>query len=289
MKKISLALPVLVSIILFSCQKEVSFSGGSGGGTGGGGTTGNTLVKTVSKTGTDSVVTIYTYNAGKKLINQTITGMQQGVDAGNEYRYYRNASGIITHYTQINPNLVVVGIDSVTTFVHYDAAASRYTSTVAELSLFGFSVTDSTVLVYDAAGKVIRTDVYQSIPLIGGYDLSIRVKYTYAANGNVTQLDTYDATSGTDDLVSTIKYTFDAKTSALNVNAMFAKLSEAFAIGHGDWVSVNNATKVEIIDVNTPANNQTSTVTYTYNTGNRPVTGINTRGTMIDNLFYYYQ
>src|SRR5204863_455637 len=120
-------------------------------------------------------------------------------------------------------------------------------------------------------------------------DLSLKVKYIYAANGNVTQVDTYDATSGTDVLATTIKYTFDAKTSALNVNAMFAKLSEAFAIGHGDWVSVNNANKVEIIDVTTPANNQTSTVVYTYNTGNRPVTGVNTRGTVVDNLFYYYQ
>jgi hypothetical protein len=291
MRKIFAALPVLVSIILFSCQKEVSFNNGngSGGGTGGGGTTGNTLVKTVAKTGTDSVVTIYTYNANKKLINQKITGMQQGVDLGNEYRYYRNASGIITTYTQINPNLVQVGIDSVTTIIHYDAVSGRYTSTVAELSLFGFSVTDSTELVYDAAGKVIRTDVYQSIPLIGGYDISLRVKYTYAANGNITQLDMYDATSGTDDLATTIKYSFDAKTSALNVNAMFAKLSEAFAIGHGDWVSVNNATKVEIIDAATPANNQTSTITYTYNSNNRPSAGVNTRGSVVDNLTYYYQ
>src|SRR6185295_2855120 len=125
MRKIIAAFSVLVSIILFSCQKEVSFGNGSGsgGGTGGGGSTGNTLVKTVAKTGTDSVVTTYSYNASKKLINQTIVGMQQGTDLGNEYRYYRNASGIITSYTQINPNLVVVGIDSVTTIVHYDAAA----------------------------------------------------------------------------------------------------------------------------------------------------------------------
>lgn len=290
MRKIFAALSVLVSIILFSCQKEIHFGNGNGSGGGsGGGTTGNTLVKTVSKTGTDSVVTVYTYNSNKKIINQKITGIQQGTDAGNEYKYYRNTSGIITRYVQINANFISAGIDSVITIVHYDAASSRYTSTVTDISLFGFTVTDSTVLVYDAAAKVTRTDVYQSIPLIGGYDLSLKTKYTYAANGNVAQLDIYDATSGTDVLASTIKYSFDAKTSALNVSNMFINLNEAFAIGHGDWVSVNNATKVEIIDVTTPANSQTSNVTYTYNSNNRPATGVNTRGTIVDNLFFYYQ
>jgi hypothetical protein len=302
MRKLFLALFISVSIFLFSCQKEISFGngsgtggggGGTGGGSGSGGTTGTTLVKTVSKNGTDSVVTLYKYDANKKLINQTMTGMSQGIDQGNEYRYYRNAAGIITHYVQINPNFVMTGLDSVTTIVHYDAAASRYTSTVGEISLFGFTVTDSTVLVYDAAGKVIRTDVYQSIPFLGGYDLSLKTKYTYAANGNVAQLDmsSHDPVANTDNLIETIKYTYDAKTSALNVPVIFVSNSEAFAIGHGDWVSGNNATKVDIINVTDPTQNITVATTYTYNSTNRPATGVNTRtpGAIVDNIIYYYQ
>jgi hypothetical protein len=292
MKKILFLFP-LAAIVLFSCEKEIDFinAGGSGGE---GSTSGNTLVKTVSKTGTDSIVTIYTYNAAKKLVNEKMTGMSGTFNAANEVRYYRNASGVLTHFVQINPNLVMAGIDSVTTYVHYNTSTSRYTSTVAELSLFGFSVLDSTALVYDAGGKVIRTDLYQSLPLITpGYELSAKTQYTHAANGNITQLDlsTHDPATGTDDPVSTIKYIFDTKTSALNAAAMFSTLNEVFAIGHGDWISVNNATKIEIIDIATPANNQSSTVTYTYNSSNRPVAGVNTRspGGIIDNLSFYYQ
>lgn len=294
MKKVLVVLPIAISAVLLSCQKEVDFDNGSGasGGGGGGGTTGNKLVRTVSKNGSDSAVTTYTYNANKKLINQKITGMMQGIDVSNEFRYYRNASGIITHYTQINPNLILVGIDSVVTKVHYNTGASRYTSSVTELSLLGFSVKDSTVLVYDGTGKVIRSDVYQSIPLLGGYDLSVKINYAYTG-ANVTQLDmvSHDPVSGTDDPISNVKYTYDTKTSALNVSEMFTSLAEAFVINHGDWISANNATKVEIIDVTDPANNQSSTVTYTYNSNNRPVTGVNTRmpGGIVDNLSFYYQ
>jgi hypothetical protein len=285
MKQILITLSILTTIFLFSCQKEGDFSNGNGG-SGGGGTSGTLLVKTVSKTGSDSVVTVYTYNSNKKLINEKRVGMSAGIDEGNEYRYYRNASGIITRYVQINAVLATSGIDSVTTIVHYNASSSRYTSTVQEISLSGFSVLDSSVFVYDANGKVIRSDLYQSIPLSGsGYDLTEKLKYTYAANGNISQYDIYDASSGTDDLIATVKYTFDTKTNPLILNG------EAFAIGHPDWVSVNNGTNVEIIDITDPSNNQTIIFTYTYNNANRPVTAVSTQnpGAIVRNYTFYYQ
>src|SRR6187549_2424457 len=107
----------LLSVILISCQKEPDLltggSGGSGGGGGGGGNTGGTrLVRTVSKTGPDSVVTVYTYNSNGKVVNVKTTGMSGGIDQANEFRYYRNSSGIITRKVQINPNLASAGVDS---------------------------------------------------------------------------------------------------------------------------------------------------------------------------------
>ena len=285
--RIILALFTLTSLFLFSCQKEADFANGgnNSGGGGGGGTSGTTLVKTVSKNGSDSVVTVYTYNSSKKLINEKITGMSQGMDMGNEYKYYRNSSGIISRYVQINATLAASGIDSVVTIVHYNSSSSRYTSTVSEITFSGFTVLDSTVFLYDASGKVIESDLYLGIPLLGGYDLSVKFKYTYAANGNITQYDVYDLTSGTEEHVATTKYTFDTKTSPIIFN------NEAFAIGHPDWVSVNNATKVEILDLTDPTNNYTIAITYTYNNSNRPATSTNTTtpGSIVDNVTYYYQ
>lgn len=289
MKKLLIILSAAL-FVLASCQKEVDFPDAGGGGTGGG--TGNLLVKSVSKTGSDSIVTVYTYNASNKLIRMKLTGMSGGFDMGNDFKYYRNASGVITHYVQINPNFVLLGIDSVTTVLHYDAASSKYTSAVTEMSLLGFAVLDSMVFVYDANKRVIEQQSWQAIPALGSpYELTLKTKFTIAANGNVSELNQYDPSSGTDDLISTIKYTYDNKTSSINPTLIFLNLGEAGAINHGDWISVNNANKVEIIDVNTPANNRTSNVTYTYNAAGKPVSGTNTTtpGGAVDNLTYFYQ
>jgi hypothetical protein len=294
MKKIALIVSVLLCLFLVSCQKEVDFANGSGGSGGGGGTTGNTLVKTVSKNGSDSIVTVYTYNANKLLIGHKMSGISQGVDVTNENKYYRNAAGIITRFIQINPNLVAAGIDSVVSIVHYDAATSRYTSVISEIGLLGFTVVDSSLLVYDAGGKVIRDDVYQGSPSLGmPMELSLKTSYTYGTNGNVTQLDQYshDPSTGSDDLVSTVKYTYDSKGNAFTATTAFLKSNEAFAIGHGDWVSTNNATKIELTSTVAPAANRTITVVYTYNSSNRPGTSVNTTspGSIVDNVTYYYQ
>lgn len=283
MKRILFLLFPSVSLFFISCQKEIDWGTG-----GGGSSSGNLLVKTVSKEGTDSAVTVYTYNSNQKLINEKITGRSQGFDVTNETRYYRNASGIITHYVQINPNFIIVGIDSVTTYVNYNAASSRYTSYVSELGLMGFAVRDSTAIVYNTGGKVTQTEQYQKIPFLGGdYEISLRVKYTYDAGGNMSQQDFYtvDPATMAEDLISTIKYTFDAKPAAISFD------NEAYAIGKPDLISANNATKVEFIDLSTPSNGFILSNTYTYNANNKPGSAVSTRtpGPVVNNVTYYYQ
>ena len=174
---------------------------------------------------------------------------------------------------QINPNLASAGVDSVITKVLYNSSLSRYTGDVSSLSAFGFTVSDSTVHVYDGSGKVTRTDEYQAIPSLGQpYELSLKSIYTYDAAGNVKQIDIYyhDATTNTDDLVATLKYTFDNKTAAISYGA------DAIGIGQIDLISVNNPLKAEFVDVTDPTNNQTFVFTYTYNSNNRPSTGTST-------------
>lgn len=283
MRKNNFALLFLLAFIFASCQKEIDWGINNGGGT-----SGTTLVKTVSKETVDSAVTVYSYDVNKRLINVKITGKSQGTDVGNEERIYRNAAGVITSMTQINNMLLAAGIDSTVTRINSSTSPDRYSSKISSISLFGFSVMDSVLLLYNAAGKVIEEDTYQAIPLLSQpYELTLKVKYTYDAAGNITQTDTYshDVTTGADDLATTIKYTFDSKTAAITLN------SDAFAIGHPDWVSINNASKVEITSPTTPAANRTLNIVYTYNSNNRPKTGVNTQtpGPVVSNLTYYYQ
>ena len=293
MKKILFFLPIMV-IILFSCQKEVDFLNGSGGGGGGGGTTGNRLVKTISKTGSDSVVTTYTYNAAGKLVNEKSAGITGTFDASNEFRYYRNASGILTRFVQINPNFVVAGIDSAVTNVYYNAGTSRYTASVFTLSVFGFTITDSTVLIYDASGKVIRTDEYQNIPLVTiGYELVAKTNYTYDASGGISQMDLYshDASTSTDDLEATYKYTYDTKTNAFDAVSMLSQKNEAMVTDHIDWISTHNAAKFDFIDLTTPSNSFVFDFVYTYNSNNKPatVTATQTPGGAVQTGTFFYQ
>ncbi len=284
--RIFLTLLAFVSLFLFSCQKEADFANRNNSGGGGSNTSGTMLVKTVEKSGSDSTVTVYTYNANKKLVNEKIVGTDQGTDVSNEYRYYRNTSGIITHYVQINPELVAVGIDSVTTIVHYNSSSSRYTSTVMEISIPGFSLLDSTVFIYDASGKIIREDFYEGLTGVSGYYLSGKLNFSYSANGNISQVEIIDIDAGgTQTPVGTTAYTYDTKTSAIHFD------NEAFAIGHPEWISANNPTNGQLTDASDPSNNQTITFSYTYNSNNKPATSITKilPDNVTINTTYFYQ
>lgn len=279
---------ILCCLFLFSCQKEVNFSRTNGGNGNAG--SGSLLIKKVSKEGADSIVTVYTYNAGKKLINEKVTGILQSVDQADEYRYYRNASGIITHYVEINPDLIAAGFDSITTVIHYDQSSSRYISSALVVDVGGGDILmDSSVFVYDAGGKIIRIDVYDNTPLGSGngYNLSGKEKFTYTA-GNISLFEVYDidmSAPGVETFVGSTRFdAFDTRTTPIILN------NEAFAIGHPDWISVNNITMAALTDPD-PTNNQTLAITYTYNSDNRPATSIQTinPGNEVSTTTYYYQ
>ena len=91
-KKSPLLLLIITILFLVSCQKEINWSTNGGSGTI---SPGNLLVKSVAKNGPESVVTDYTYNTNKKIVNEKITGISQGINAGNEVRYYRDRKSVV--------------------------------------------------------------------------------------------------------------------------------------------------------------------------------------------------
>ena len=291
--KNSLFLLCALVVLLISCQTEPDFNisgggnsgGGNGGGGNGGGTVGDLLVRAVSKTGADSVVITYGYDAAKRLILEKIVGISQGVNVGNEQQIIRNGSGIITKLVQKNAALQQAGLDSIVTAVHYDASTSRYSSKVQEITFMGFSSKDSSVFIYDANGKITGEDSYQSDPLSGTYSLTFKTVYAYATNGNLDSFKQYDLSNGSTDLVATVTYTYDTKVNPLHLN------NEAFVIGKPESISVNNIVMAQYNDLTDPTNNITFSNTYTYNSANKPATGISTQnpGNIVSNGAYYYQ
>jgi hypothetical protein len=296
MKRATLVLLSVCSLLIISCQKEAGFAAdaNNGNGSGGGGATGDLLIRTENTSGSESSATAYTYDSNKKLINYKVTGTTQGIDIGNEFRYYRNSAGVITHYTQVSDLFSQIGLDSVTTRLNYNTTSSRYSSAISEIGAFGFNITDSTVFIYDATGKITGKDIYQgSVSINLPFELLSKQRYTYDSNGNVTQIDGYDynTSTGTNDLLTSNKYTYDAKVNAFGAILIFTTANEAVVIGFPDWAAKNNVVKMIFEDIKEPSNTTTVTVDYTYNSANKPVTGKGTQmpGSMALGAKYFYQ
>ncbi|MDX2048172.1 MAG: hypothetical protein SFU87_15385 [Chitinophagaceae bacterium] len=275
----------LASAIFVSCQKEIT--DGSVNPSVPPASSGDLLVRAVQKEGSDSVVVVFTYDASKRLINENITGISQGVDVTNNTRLVRNASGIITQIVQKSPAFQPFGIDSVVTQVFY--SNSRYTHSIQQFSLLGIISKDSTVLQYDAAGKVTRQDSYQQLVGITSYELSLRVEFTYDANGNVLQFKDYSFNPGssTGVLAGITTYTYDNKVSPIRLSTP----GEAFIISRSDMSAVNNPITARIEDATNQANTVNFTYAITYNAKNKPATAIITQnpGNIVSNATFTYQ
>jgi len=285
--RILIAFPAFLILFLCSCQKEVDFANRNSNGNGNGGTKPITLlVKSVTKTGSDSLVTDYTYDANRKLIKMKIKGVDVGTPEDKEYQYFRNSSGILTKYSVIDPDLVAAGIDSLTTIVNYSTSLSKYTGYVVKLIVPGFILLDSAVYVYDGSGKIIEEDLYES-PSGSGLDYYFTGKANYSySNGNVSELDIHDFDqSGAETFTATTKVTYDSKTNPL----LFG--NEGFPMGHAEWVSVNNFSMEELSDSNGIADSQTVSYTYTYNSDNKPGTSliaVAPDNIILNSNFYYH-
>lgn len=284
--RILIPLVAFASLCLFSCQKEVDFANNNGNGGNGGNTSGTMLVKIVQKNGSDSLVSSYAYNSDKKIINLKIAGVDSGTQQNTEYRYYRNASGIVTHYSIIDSSLAASGIDSIVTVVHYNSSTSRYTGYVINVNVSGFILLDSAAYVYDGSGKIIEEDLYESPTGTGtDYYFSGKLNYSYV-NGNISELDIHDFDqSGTETFTASNKITYDSKTNS------FSAGNEGFPLGHPEWVSVNNIAGEQLSDSNGPADDQTVSYNYAYGSNNKPQTAVVSvvPGNSVFNFSYYYQ
>jgi hypothetical protein len=285
MKKLLFILPLL-AVVFFSCQKEIDW--GLGGSTS---PANKLLVKVNSKTGTDSTLLEYFYDANKRLIREKTTGMAAGQNLDNELTINRNSSGIITTTVQKAAALTAAGIDSVVTRYNYSTTTSRYTSSVFDLAIPGIAVTDSAVYTYDANGRITSDSHYLSI---GGLPIPLppiliaRNTYTYSADGkNLLSVATDAAIPPATTLSPATAQTYTVETK---VNPLIIS-NEAILIGRVGLYNANNTSKAVVTNVIDPTQDFTMDYTFKYNSSNKPDSSYGTRtpGGAVTASKYFYQ
>jgi hypothetical protein len=293
MKMKSIVTVLVASAVFFSCIKTNNVVGpnditgngtpGGGGSVGGGGiAVGNLLVKAVSKEGTDSVVTTYTYDGSNRLIKQKMLGKSGGQNINIVYNYTRNASGIITQTTEISLD-ALGGFDTSVTNYIYNAASGRYSFSFMTATAFGFSYSDSTAYTYDASGKLTSEESFSDV--LGSFDPSSKTTYVYNAAGDIASLKQYDHNGTSYDEIANDQFTYDDK-----INPIIASPTDAIVRGFAGGSYSHNVTRIAVTSIPTPAANTTVTIAYTYSSNNKPVSAVQTTTPGgISNLSFYYQ
>lgn len=281
MKKFTPGFLFFLTLSFISCQKEIDW------GLGGGSTANQLLVKISSKTGTDSTITNYSYDARKRLIRETVNGVFAGTSLDNELVIYRNASGIISRTVQKSSAFIATGMDSVVTRYNYNPATSQYTSGVFSLTIAGFTITDSAVYSYDAGGKIANDIHYLATGFLPPIQ-SFKNQYTYTANGlnlmSIVQLASLTP-GGPLSPLSTQTFNFDNK-----INPLIIK-NEGVLLARTGLYNANNASKFALLNIVDPTVNFTTDYTFKYNTANKPDSSYGTRtpGAIVTATKYFYQ
>ena len=265
-----------VTLILFSCQKEVDFANSNGDNSG---TSNALLQKLVSRSGTDSSILEFGYNSSGKLMTLNTTDVTSGTTSLTRERVERNSQGIIQKLVIKDDVYQQAGLDSVVTTMEY--TGGRYVSKITVIDLGVVVFRDSVALYYDAGGKVMTEKIYDDLGT-GSYEENAKIDYTYTGN-NIATIKQYSYDGSAYSLVATYSYDeYDNKSSPLNIGF------DAFVFDAPAMFSANNPTKSSTAD---SGSSQSFTTTYTYNAANKPLSATSTiqPGGSTATATYYYQ
>jgi hypothetical protein len=270
---------LVIAIGITACQKEIDWGKGQ--------SADKLLVKISSKTGTDTTVIDFSYDGQRRLVLETTTGISNGTSLNGTLRVNRNSAGIILTTVQKSDLLVSAGVDSLVTTFYYNTANSKYTAASSLLDIGGFTVTDSVVFVYDAAGNIISDKHLFVTGLIPPFE-ALSDAYTYSTTGSnlLTIVQSAPTAPGLPAVpVSTQTFTYDGKQSPLVLK------NEAIMLMRYNFFSANNCSKIDFVDQTDPTNNYTINNTYKYNFVSKPdsATSTQTNSGAITVSKYFYQ
>ena len=266
---------LLLIAFLFSCNKNESNVSNNPA------VPSNLLVKIVSKSGNDSVVTEYSYDTGKRLVLEKETSVTSGATEKRSLKIFRDNSGIVTQTTEIADYLIASGVDSLVTL--FANAAGRYTSSVLNMTQGATTVQDSVYYLYDGAGRIIRDQHFQKVSGVPFTQIFKR-EYIYSSAGNIDSVRESDFSGGVYTLSYSEAYTYDSKLNPLQLQ------NDAVILYLYGLQGANNATKTQANFYN-PSSNNSINVVYTYRSDNRPSTSISTKlpSGKVSNETYFYQ
>ncbi|MBS1655846.1 MAG: hypothetical protein JSU05_13425 [Bacteroidetes bacterium] len=290
---------ILISAILFSCTKEVSFetgsngssggSGGSGGtgGSGGGNTNGDLLIKALQITPAtnDTDVITFGYDTNKRLTSYNATGKVNGTAIDIHYTITRLSDGKISKILSMSSTMLAAGVDSAVYYPFYVSGSSKLDYVLdTQYTSFG-DLADSTIYTYNSSGQVVSKETI--IDFAGITMPSAKEEYTYDGSGNVTltKIYTTDGAGGFTQ-VSTKTNTFNSHKSGRTFG------DESYIVLGTDNVSANDITG-SAVNATTGTSYTSAMSQQTYNSFDRPISasatvtpqppGYNLK------LLYYYQ
>ncbi len=271
-------------LLLTACQKEGSLEIPSGSNPGGGGNPqpAGLLTRSVYVSGTDSSVIEYGYDAAKRLVSHKVTSIDSDEDMS--IRIVRNNAGVMTQYITKGAELQSNGVDSLVTMIGFNSAQNQYTYSLTAISDAGVTYTDSSAFTYDGSGNLtVKTSYLKAGP--SPYIPYQKSEYTYAS-GNATSEKYYMAgPTGNWTLEGTYNYTHDNKLNPLKLGT-----EALIVLDDAGYFGNNNVSALNFVAAADPSDNFTFTITYTYNTADKPSggTAVQMPGSESFDLKYYY-
>jgi len=245
-------------VFLTSCQKEVNEDLNSGNSNSG------LLSKIGSKSDADSSTTTFAYNSSHKLVKISTEGTSGGQTDNADQSIVRNSQGVVTSIVSKSPGLAQYGLDSLKTIVHIDGSG-KYTSRVTTIDLIVLIIKDSVALQYSVNNVLKEVEYFDDGT---GYAEIGRTEYTYSGNNISSETVAQADDNGVLQPYYVVTYTYDNKVAPLILG------NEGVAIGYSSFFSSNNIAKAVLEMTADPTQNSTITKTYTYNSGNKPLTAI---------------
>lgn len=284
MKKLLTALSV-VSVFLFSCQKEISFDNVQPGTNPSGGVNGDLLVKAheISLATNDTNTITFQWDNSKRLLQYYSFGKVNGFRTYINHRISRASDGKITRIisrTEIDGALS----DSSLYTVHYVPGSTKMAYTTGEHVGSFAGVFDSTTYSYNAAGMIASKETYSDF--LGGWEAISKEEYSYDANGNLTKIISFISDFNGGWLQGGISsYTYGSRKTTASLG------EESYIVISASAVSKNNMTGLTTNAVASGTNYSVVFSQQQFNSFDRPVqesARVSPPGNELK-LLYYYQ
>lgn len=247
MRKYQSVFIVLMVAGLFSCKKEDTPASSS-----------NPLVKVVSKAGSDSIVSEYSFDGAGRLSQEKILFVDDFGEERQTLSIVRDGSGKATRVVY-----AYAGTDPSTEITDYVYNGNRVKHGIWNFDFNGLAIKDSIAFTY--ASKVSKTAHYLSLigvpATLGNYN-----EYTYDGRGNMTQAKLYSLSgAGGTELTATLSFEYDT-----NINPWYSNDDVLVEFLGTQYISPNNVTKITVAAAD-PSDSYQVVNTYEYGADKRPV------------------